>query len=871
MNRARPPRWIRAVVERWVGGPHREFVLGDLEEIYAQRQTGTSFALTAYVLLGLRSGLQERAVSAAAGVTGDVRHAARQVRKRPRLHLGGAAVLALGLGMLTVSWGIEYGAFGRGLPVEAPERMVAAALVDTERGESSQAFSVDDLDVLRSDAAALEDAGLWGTARLVLDDADRPPEHVEVLVATPELFDLLEVEPRIGRSFAASDLREGVPRVAVLGHRLWSTRYQADPGMLGRTVRIEGEPTTVVGVLPAGPAFVGEELWIPLRAAGEARRSREWAVLARTLPGTSAAAADASLTGLGRRLTRADELGEAAELRLLPFTRSFLEPGDVTSRFLRVVTLSGWLLFLMAVANVANLHLVRTRQRLRELSVRRALGAGRLRVLRQVLVEVAVGVVLAAAGGSLLGSTLLDLYHARQTSTYAVEIAWQQWGFTPAHLEILGAAALGAFVTISVIVAFASPWGSTAPTLREGRGTSTRLRLARTLVAAEIAAGGALFFLAALMIRSAWNLRTQDWGFADELVMTAHVILPEGDRMLPEERMRVWSELEAGLAGLSGVQEVTLGTQLPVIRYAGRWGAWRAVEVEGREAADIEEIPRHYAAAIAPSYFDTFDAPIVAGRAFTSGDDVSSEPVALVNTAFVKAFFRDADALGARVRVWRAGEPGPWRRIVGVAPHLWMDADENEDPEGVYVPLAQAAPTEVSLAVRVRGDPSAFAEPIRRLVAELLPGVPLTDVRTMPQLIRDRTQTYRRNGPLFIWLGTAALILAVGGLYMVVSYLATIRMDELGIRAALGATRQRLVSRAVLWGVPSLAAGIPAGLALGLWLTRGFQRFMFEVDPWSPGVAAAGYLVLAVTAAAASLVPALRAGRADIVRILGRE
>lgn len=882
MSAARPPRWARALVERCVGGAQREFVLGDLEELYAQRAVhGTTRALAGYLALGLASGatdLTRWAASASkrlvrgltAGILLDTRHAVKRIRAEPGFHAAAAGVLALGVGMITFSWGIEYGVYGRGLPVRNPQRMAAVTTVDA-KGEVSSSFSVEDAEMLRGQGQALEKVGLWGTVRVDLADADHSPEQSYALRVTPELFHLLEIEPARGRAFTPADGRPGATAVVLLGHRLWTQRYDADPDVLGGTVRIDGVPTVVVGVLPDGPTFQGEELWLPVPTGGADRRARSWSVLARTAPGTPVEAADRALAGLGAHLDPSGGASSTLRLRIVHFTESFREAGSVNERHLTVIERTGWLLFLMALANVVNLFLVRTRRRTQELAVRRALGAGRLRVLRQVLLEVTATVLPGLAGGGLVAAALLHGYQARMDAYHTAPVSWQRWTFGTAHLSVVAASGLAALLVVSLVVGASTLHADTTPSLRRGRGVTTRFRLAQLLVAVEIAGGGALFLLAALMVRSAWNLRTNDWGFAAAPVMTGHVMLPAEDARSPAERLRLWAELQAGLQRLPGVTSATLGTQLPVVRYAGRWGAWRPVEVDGSAEPPPEGPPHHYVAAVTASYFETFGAPVVRGRGFTTADDGSSEAVALVNTAFAARYFPDGDAVGRRIRVWDGRDPGAWRTVVGVAPHLWMDADEDRDPEGVYVPLAQAAPPEVSLAIRVRGDPTAYAEPIRRVVARLLPGVPMTDVWTMPRLIHYQTRLYRREGPLFIWFGVAALLLAVGGLYVVISYLAAVRAAEFGIRAAMGASRTRLIVRAVLWGIPSLAAGNLAGVVVGLWLTRDFARFMFEVDPWSPGVAAAGFGVLVLVAVAASLVPAIRAGRVDLVRVLKAE
>ncbi|MFW6078371.1 MAG: ABC transporter permease [Gemmatimonadota bacterium] len=874
MTGARPPRWARRLVALLVTGRHREFVLGDLEEMYARRRGRGSrrAAVLAYLGWGLRSAPRAWASKVFAGAGGDLRAALRQFRSNPRVYIGGSAVLALGLGAGAVAWGIDYGAFGRGLPVSAPDRMVAIWMVETETRERRYDFSPADRELLAERVPVLDGVGLWTWADVTLAGGGAAPQRARATRASPSMFDLLELRPLHGRVLAAFDAEPDGPTAVVLGHRFWVRRYDADPDIVGRALDLDGRPAVVVGVLAPGERFVSEDLWIPIRD-GRGATGRDYQMLARLTPGVAAEDLASALGGFGERLPP-DGDGRPPEVRLEAAEWVASLRATSGTRYMAIVVWSGVLLFLMALANVANLFLVRARARTRELAVRRALGAGRLRIVRQLALEAAIPALLGFVGACAIAAVALDWYQGlREIYAGGPISSWQAYRLELPHVAVLAAGALLSTVVVS-LVAGLREFGRDQPgTLRAGRGTTSRFRLGQGLVAVEVALGGALILLSALMIRSAWNLRSMDWGFETESVLTGHVILDDARYPTPDDRLRFWDAVSAELAAIPGVESTTLATQLPMIRYAGRWGAVRAVEVDGRDPVlDPADLPLHYVDAVTPTFFDTFESPVVAGRGFAPSDVAGAEPVALVNTHFARRFFPDRSAVGGRVRVWRDGEPGPWRTIVGIAPHLWMDTDENENPEGVYVPLAQTAPAEASLAIRVRGVPGDYAQALRDVVRRLDPDLPVADVRSMPELIRFRTRTYRVFGFPFIWVGLAALVLVVGGLYAVVSYIASLRTAEFGIRAALGATLPELVARSVLAGVPAIAIGLAAAIACGLALTRGFSRFMFEVDPWSPAVIAATFATLVLTTLLASLVPALRTGRRlDLVRILTTE
>lgn len=543
--------------------------------------------------------------------------------------------------------------------------------------------------------------------------------------------------------------------------------------------------------------------------------------------------------------------------------------GRVDSLRDRVLRTGGLLLFVMALANVANLFLVSTRMRTRELAVRRALGAGRGRVLRQLLVESAVPALVGFLGATLIAAWGLSWYE-RASNAYGVGFVWQVYRLEVPHVALL---AVGA-ATSTILVAFAAASRGLSRLPGSGLGSGRRtvgsgFGLGRAFLGVEVAVGAALFLIAALMIRSGWNLRTVDFDFAWDDVMTGDLTL-RGERYTdPADRVAFWEALERELEQTEGVRSAAVGTQLPLIRCCSNVFG---VQIADRGVDDPERMPEHYVAGVSPDYFETFERPVLAGRTFTSSDGRDAEPIVLVNEPFRVRYFPGETPIGRRIRLWRGSEPGEWRTVVGVAPDLWMDSDVDERPEGLYIPLAQRAPERASFAVRVSGrSPEALADVLRETVNGLDPALPVNDLRSMPQLFRDRTRLYRREAPLFTTLGLAALFLAVAGLYSVASFLASTRLRELGVRSALGARRRDLVRGSLKGVLLPTTAGCLAGLLVGLALTRGFDRFVFQVDPWSPAVASTAVLLLVGCATLASLGPGLRASRVDPVEVLRTE
>ena len=856
------PRTLSRLAQRLLVGPHREFVLGDLDEGY-ERLAATRGAIvatvwfvammfrSAYTIRRQASHTRNRRWSGIAsifdGALGDFRLGLRLVRKHPAVSLTATVVMTLGIGVATLAFGVHYQLF-RGLPVEAPHRMVAITSTIPEQALYLTGLSVDDFADFRAVQTTMSDMALWDAyVQANFGTGDAPPEQITVTIATASLHRLLELSPLHGRLFVEEDDLEHAPRVAVLSESFWQRRFGGDANVMGRTVSVAGEAVTIVGVLPVGAGFEYEDLFLPLRigqSSPDRRGRRPFMGLARLREGATLREANKEIQMLAARIgTAHPTTNKGVSARVLPFAESRI--GSASGY--RLLSLTGALILLIAIANVSNLFLVRALARSRELQLRLAIGASRWRVLRHFLAEAAVPVVAGAMGGAVLAKIALPWYGS-------------QYRFEIAHGVFVFIVACAAMLLIGIISGMQAIRRTRDLSPADGTRGNTRRQFSRVgqgLVVAQIAAGGAALFVAGLMVKTAVNLQRIDYGFAIDDVITGTVLVDTARYTTPETRLAFWDTFRARAKAIPGVREATLATQLPMIRYRG----WARFRVDGQTVFSDADYFGSYRDAITPEFFDTFDKTLLQGRAFTEADGPDAEPVVIVNEDFVRRFLRDGDALGRRIRL--QGSDQPWMRVVGIAPHMWMDTDVDQFPQGMYVPLAQHDPSFATIAMRVSGNPEDYVGVLRETLMGLDPNIPLDEAMTMSALIHLRTTSYRSNRPRYTFFGAVGLVLSVVGLYGVMSYIVRARTQEIGIRMALGAQRTNVLHLILRQGVAQIAGGVVLGVGVALYVSNGMSRLVFQMSPWDPWVLGLSFGILAVTAFVATLVPARRATRVD--------
>lgn len=789
----------------------------------------------------------------------DLRYGARKLVHNPGFAAVTVVTLALGIGLTTTMFSIVYGALVRGLPFEHPERIVSVRRANPVRDFQQMEVSPHDFADYRVQARSFEALAAFGSGTVNVSGSEKP-ERFDGAYVTANAFDVLRARPLLGRTFRPGEDAVGAPAVVILGYDLWQSRYHGDPGLIGKTIRVNGEQAEVVGVMPRGFKFpVSEALWIPQRRPLEAKRGdgQDVFVFGRLKPGVTVDRATVEMAAIARRLAAAyPESNKDITAYVEPYTRSFI--GKEPTQLLMTMLFAVFLVLLIACANVANLLLSQAAMRSKEVGIRTAMGASRGRIILQFLTE-----PLALAGvGAVLGVGLaavgVKLFNAAIASTdppFWIDIKIDG----PILLFVVAITLFATFVS-GVLPAIRASGANVNEVLKdESRGSSSFRggMLSRVLVVFEIALSMGLLVAAGMTIKSVTRLRTMDFGFPTRTIFTARVGLPETVYRDSAAQIRFYDELYRRLGDLQGVESYTLTGMLP-----GLGAPEQSFAVQGKAYAEDKDYPQTHFITTYPGYFRTFNVALQ-GRDFGSGDTQASEPVVIVSRTMATRFFPGQDPVGRRIRLGDSRSTEPWRTIVGVVPDMWNDGLDNEDPQSVYVPFAQAPQRFVSVTIRPRGPTGQMTAPVRDLVASMDPDLPIYFVKTLQERIDENSWFYRVFGGLFMIMGAVALVLAAVGLYGVMAFNVSRRTREMGVRMALGAQPGDVVRLILRQGMIQLAIGLVLGLGLAYALGRMLKIILFQVTPLDPLVYGATIAVLVLSAVAASLVPARRATRVD--------
>jgi putative ABC transport system permease protein len=709
-------------------------------------------------------------------------------------------------------------------------------------------------------------------------------DRTELLPArriTANLFDVLGVRPERGRFFLASEYQPGAEPVAIVSHRFWINRLGGDPAAVGRAIRLDDRAVTVVGVLP--PSYViarREDVFQPLGqqlVAGNFRlmRQNHWGLfaVARLDPAVGFDAAQAEVRALGKSLSDAhpeSSAGQGAELVTL---REWVV-GEVRSLLWIVLAAVGALLAIGCV-NLANLLLARAAAQRQANAVRRALGAGRWRLVRQSLAETlllaaigcVVGTAIGAAGLRLLLPLLPDWFPRLE----AVGL----------DARVVAVAALVATAIGLVVGAVAALYGSgraVAPLLRDARVTtqgSGRISTRRLLLTTQIALAVVLVAGAGLMGRTLTRLLAVDPGFRTEGLLTAKLQLSR--ERYPEPQIATFlAAAEERIRALPGVENVGFTQALPI--EGSYWGS--VFVVEGRPDLPPAEVPSLALVPVTPSYLSTLGVPIVAGRAIGVDDRADAPRVAVVSESFVARYFSDQapsqapgeSPLGRRFKQgWSASDGGDWFEIVGVARDVKLDGLALPSPVVAYLPIAQHPGAQNAVVVRVAGDPAQLVRPLEAALQELDPELPLFAVRPMRVLVDENLVSQR----LSLWMlgafSALALLLAAVGVFGVTAYLVARRGREFGVRLALGSSQGEVLRLVLGEGARTAGAGVALGLAGALAVAGVLRSLLYEIAPRDPATLAAAATALLAVSLGAALVPAIRASRTDPLVVLREE
>jgi predicted permease len=793
------------------------------------------------------------------------RLAARSLSRSPGLSAIAVLAFALGIGLTTATFSILDGVVLKGLPIDHAEELIHIEESNLPAGIRSVAVSIHDFTDFRSSQRSFTDLAAFyeGTVNLAAPGARA--ERYSGAFTTASLFDLARARPLMGRPLESADERPGAPSVVVIGYTIWENRFARDPSIIGKSIRVNGEPTTIVGVMPKGFEFpVRQDIWVPLRMNPlELPRGKGelLEVFGRLRPGMTLDRAYSDIATISKSLETRYAATNTGVLPILkPYTQEFVTRDELVLFYTMFVAVLGVLL--VACANVANLLLARAVVRSREVAIRSALGATRRRIIVQFLAEALLLSVIGGALGLGIGVAGVAFFNDAMKSATAIPF-WIKVDLNPMVVAFTIGITTLASLLAGVLPAIQASGVSIGDVLKdEGRGSSSfRLaRFSRALVVAEVALSCALLVAAGMAVKSIAVLSRTDFGVKTASIFTARVDLPASTYADDASRVRFYDELTRQLGSDPSARAIALTTALPLAPAPGD-----EYEIEGERYATSRDRPFGRSAAVTPGFFATFGIAVQRGRLLTEADRAGTVPVAVVNQSFVKRHFPNADPVGRRFRTGGTETPGPWVTIVGVVPDAYMNGVRSEENEaGFYLPLAQTAPSAVSIVVATGdGNPLALTSRVRATVAALDADIPTYDVRTMEQVVDLSTWFYGTFGTLFSAFGVAALFLAAIGLYGVMAFSVGRRAQEMGVRLALGASPGDVLRLVLKQGLIQLGVGLGIGLVLALPLARGLQVVLFGVGPADPLVLGAVALVLALSGVLACLIPARRATRVD--------
>jgi putative ABC transport system permease protein len=795
----------------------------------------------------------------------DIRYGARMLARSPGFTAVAVLTLALGIGANTAIFSVINAVLLRALPYEQADRLVF--LTEWSEQVPEMSFSVANLEDVRDRSTVFESLVGYNGTNFILTGQGAEAERLSGRQVTSGVFATLRKAPLLGRAFTADDDKPGAEPVAILGEGYWERRFGRDPSVVGRRLVLSGEPFTVVGIMPRTlhGGWKTIDVYTPLlrledKIGGEKNRGNHPGiyVVARLKPGVSEDRARTEVKAIAARLAEEHPNSNArASMTLESLHRSYV--GDLRPALMLLLGAVAFVL-LIACGNVANLLLARAAARQKEIAVRRALGAPRGRIFRQLLTE---SVLLAALGGvlgivlaywgvrGLVASLPANVPRADEIRVDAVVLA-----FT-------GALAVFTGLLFGIAPAWKISSGGVQSTLREeGRGTvgPAHHRLRNTLVVAEIALALVLLVGAGLLVRSFARVLGADAGFRPEGVLTASLPLPQA--RFPEEKQRAAfvRQVVERVKAVPGVAAASAAVPL--------LGGWQSsFTLEGRPEPPPGQLPSADITRVTADYFRAMGLRVLEGRVFTERDTAESPLVAMVDETFVRAHYPGESAIGKRLRFGsardREDDAAKWLEIVGVVGHVKNYGVDEASRVEVYLPYEQSPVTSVTVIVRAEKDPAALAAGLREAVKASDPDVPLYAVRTLAEIASDRTAQRRLAVMLISVFAAVALLLAAIGIYGVMSYAVTQRTQEIGIRMALGAERQDILRMVLRHGSLMAVTGIAVGLVTALGLARLITSLLFQVSATDPPTFSIVPAVLVAVALLACYVPARRATRVD--------
>jgi putative ABC transport system permease protein len=805
----------------------------------------------------------------------DLRHAFRMLLKTPVFTFVVIFTLAVGIGANTAMFSIVNGVLLQGLPFRDADRIVDINEVERRDPASGGAIAPATFLDWQKMATTIEAMSAYAPRTYNVAPASGEPERMRGAVTSTEFFDVLGVSPILGRQFTRNDAEPGQGQNVVLSYGLWQRYFKASPDVINQSVRLNGEPHTVVGVMPATLNFPqNAQFWVPASydvpscgGPGDPRGQRGAHCLrgvARLKPGISLQQANAELTTISDQLAK--QYPEDASNfigRATPLQDQLV--GSARTPLLVLLGAVGCVL-LIVVANVANLLMARASVRAREMAIRAAIGANRSTLMRQLLTESVVIALVGGALGVLLAFWSVDLILALDP------------GEVPrvAPIGVDGRALTFAIVlsmVTGILFGVVPAWQASKPqlqnTLKDNtRGTTgdgNRHIVRAGLVLAEVSISLVLLMGAGLLFRSLMALMDTPLGFTTPHMLTM-TVAPTGENYRsPGQFLGYWNRVLDGVRAVPGVEQVSLSSSLPL----GGGVSVLSFQPEGKPEMPSNQQPLAFYVEASPGYFSTMGIPVLRGREFEEKDAIEDPRTILISQAMAQREFPDADPIGRRFS-FGPGEDGKpqWVEIVGVVGNVRQYRADRDPVPMVYAPYTASPARAQNLMIRTAGDPMAVAGAIRAALQSLDPSLPISPPRTLDAVVGASLTQRKFNMTLLIVFAGIALVLAIAGIYGTVAYSVAQRTQEIGIRVALGASSREILGLVLFGALKPVAAGLAVGIVASFALTRALDRLVYGISTTDPATFISLPLVLAVVAFIAAMLPAMRATRVDPLEAL---
>lgn len=791
----------------------------------------------------------------------DLRFAFRQLVRYRWFSLAVIVTLALGIGVNTTVFTLVNAVLFKPVPVPGGERLTVVTQEWPENRYDRGPVSLAEFRAYREQNRTFEGVEAIDRSGGIIAEPGNPPERYGMGIVSPGLFGLLKTQPILGRAFAAADGEAGAPAVLMLGHKVWQQRYGGASDVIGRTVRLNGQPATIIGVMPDGFKFPNnEELWTALTPTKqrEERSHRALMLFGLRKPGTSITEAQIDLNVIAARLAKEfPDTNKDVTPRVQTFHDLF-NGGPIKLIFLLMLGAVGFVL-LIACANVANMMLSRAITRSREMAVRAAMGASRAQIIRQLLIE---SVLLSVIGG-VLGLGLAQFgVHAFDLATQDVgKPYWIHFTMDWRAFAYFAVVSVASGIVFGLVPALRASRVDLNTALKDGSssgGSARGGKLTGALVVFQFAATVVLLAGAGLMVKSFFAVQRINPFVPAAQILGVHLALPEGKGERyesPESRTAVHERLQQRLAALPGVTHVALSSA-----FSGLGAQERTVEIEGQPTADPKRPNLASVVFATPNYLPTINLPVLLGRGLDDSDGTPGKESAVVTREFAARYWGDESPMGRKFRLLGHDQkPGPWITVVGVSGNIVQGVQQRNQPPLAFMSNRQEPWGWIGVLLRTDGDPAALTTSVRAAVQEIDADLPLFDVRTLKAAIERESWFLAVFGTLFLTFAAIALLMASVGIYAAVAQNTARRTREIGIRMALGASSTRVVRLMLSRGVMQLALGLLLGLGGAFASTRLLDSILGLVSPTDPVVFASVAALLIFIGLFACWLPARRA------------